>query len=149
MRVGASGSAVLGTIHGDGGEAVRERVVTDLDVPPASFGATDLLVTLEPYRTAAGTARRVKAVEEVVHADDGLVFEPLFELADGDLVDTGRIARGNSHLLDELAGSGEAYGTLRERLDARAGWLANLSESGRTDPESVRAAHARRRDGCA
>jgi len=149
MRVGASGSAVLGTIHGDGGEAVRERVVTDLDVPPASFGATDLLVTLEPYRTAAGTARRVKAIEEVVHADDGLVFEPLFELADGDLVDTGRIARGNSHLLDELAGSGEAYGTLRERLDARAGWLANLSESGRTDPESVRAAHARRRDGCA
>ena len=37
--------AVLGTVHGDGAEAVRERVVADLGVAPSSFAATDLVVT--------------------------------------------------------------------------------------------------------
>ena len=59
MRVGANSEAVLGTIHGDGGPAVYERVVEDLGVAPSSFGVTDLVVTTE--RTADGT-RRVGAI---------------------------------------------------------------------------------------
>ncbi|AQL41985.1 type II secretion protein [Halorientalis sp. IM1011] len=144
MRVGASGSAVLGTIHGDGGAAVRERVVTDLGVPESSFGATDLLVTLEPYESPSGRARRVKRIEEVVTAD-AVGFEPLFELDDGDLTSTGRIERGNSRLLDGLARSGESYAAVRDRLHDRTDWLADLADGDRTDPEKVRRAHARRR----
>ncbi|WP_136715814.1 ATPase, T2SS/T4P/T4SS family [Halorientalis salina] len=146
MRVGASGSAVLGTIHGDGGADVRERVVSDLDVAPSSFGATDLLVTCEPYQSAEGRARRVKAIEEVTYGDEGVRFEPLFELDDGELVSTGRIARGNSRLVDGLARSGERYAAVRERLDDRASWLGDLATAGRTDPEAVCNAHARRRE---
>ncbi|WP_335999873.1 ATPase, T2SS/T4P/T4SS family [Halorientalis halophila] len=147
MRVGASGSAVLGTIHGDGGRAVRERVVTDLGVPESSFGATDLLVTLEPYESPAGRARRVKRIEEVVTREgDGVVFEPLFELADGELVPTGRIDRGNSRLLEGLARSTERYAAVRDRMDDRARWLSELADSGRTEPGTVCAAHARRRE---
>ncbi|RXK48481.1 ATPase, T2SS/T4P/T4SS family [Halorientalis pallida] len=146
MRVGASGSAVLGTIHGDGGEAVRERVVTDLGVPESSFGATDLLVTLEPYESPAGRARRVNRIEEVVTVD-GVGFESLFELRDGELTPTGRIERGNSRLVDALAGSTECYAAVRKHLQDRADWLADLADGGRIDAETVRRAHARRRAG--
>jgi type IV secretory pathway ATPase VirB11/archaellum biosynthesis ATPase len=146
MRVGASGSAVLGTIHGDGGAAVRERVVADLGVPESSFGATDLLVTCEPYETPDGRARRVKAIEEVVVTDDGVAFEPLFELSDGDLVATGRIERGNSRLVDALARSNERYSELRAALSERTEWLADLAAGNRTEPDTLCAAHARRRD---
>ena len=144
MRVGASGSAVLGTIHGDGGAAVRERVVTDLGVPESAFGATDLLVTLEPYESPTGRSRRVKRIEEIVSAD-GVGFEPLFELTDGELTSTCRIERGNSRLVDGLARSRERYAAVRERLGDRADWLADLADDTRTDPETVRRAHARRR----
>ncbi|SDF16626.1 ATPase, T2SS/T4P/T4SS family [Halorientalis regularis] len=144
MRVGASGSAVLGTIHGDGGAAVRERVVTDLGVPESSFGATDLLVTLEPYESPTGRARRVKRIEEVVTAD-GVGFETLFELDSGELSSTGRIERGNSRLIDGLVRSTESYAAVRNGLDERTDWLADLADGGRTDPETIRQAHARRR----
>ena len=146
MRVGASGSAVLGTIHGDGGAAVRERVVADLGVPESSFGATDLLVTCEPYETAGGRARRVRAIEEVVTTEDGVVFEPLYTLKNGNLVATGRIDRGNSRVVESLTRAEERYADLLATLDDRAEWLAELATAGRTDAESHRLAHARRRD---
>ncbi|WP_299266357.1 ATPase, T2SS/T4P/T4SS family [Halorientalis sp.] len=144
MRVGASGSTVLGTIHGDGGDAVRERVVTDLGVPESSFGATDLLVTLGSYDSPTGRARRVTRVEEVLTGDD-VGFEPLFELETGALVRTGRIERGSSRLVDELTRSGESYAAVRDRLHDRAEWLADLADGGQTSPETVCRAHARRR----
>jgi flagellar protein FlaI len=146
MRVGASGSAVLGTIHGDGGDAVRERVVADLGVPESSFGATDLLVTCEPYRTAEGRARRVRRIGEVVTNETGVVFEPLYELVDGTLESTGRIERGNSRLVSSLSRSAESYATMRARLEDRRDWLADLATSERTDPQAVCRAHAQRRD---
>ncbi|MFB6142078.1 MAG: ATPase, T2SS/T4P/T4SS family [Halorientalis sp.] len=146
MRVGASGSAVLGTIHGDGGAAVRERVVADLGVSPSAFGATDLLVTCEPYETPGGRSRRVAAVEEVRDGVDGPTFASLFELADGSLTPTGTVARGNSRLVDALTRSGEDYGEFLDRLEARTDWLATLAASDRTDPAAVVAAHADRRE---
>jgi type IV secretory pathway ATPase VirB11/archaellum biosynthesis ATPase len=145
MRVGASGSAVLGTIHGDGGAAVRERVVADLGVPESSFGATDLLVTCEPYETADGRARRVKAIEEVVVTADGVVFEPLYALEGDDLVSTDRLERGNSRLLTSLTDATETYADLRAELTERSEWLADLSTADRTAADELCAAHARRR----
>ncbi|MFD1586945.1 ATPase, T2SS/T4P/T4SS family [Halorientalis brevis] len=147
MRVGASGSAVLGTIHGDGGQDVRERVVSDLDVPASSFAATDLLVTCEPYPSPEGRARRVKAIEEVTFGAGEIRFHSLFELDDGELVPTGRIARGNSRLVERFAHSGEQYAAVREHLDERASWLSTLATADRTEPEAVCTAHARRREG--
>jgi len=91
MRVGANGSAVLGTIHGDGGERVRERVVSDLGVPESSFATTDLVVTLEPYDDGGDRRRRVASIEAVVDGDAGVRFAPLFALENGELRQTGRI----------------------------------------------------------
>ncbi|GAB3686215.1 hypothetical protein GCM10028857_17930 [Salinarchaeum chitinilyticum] len=161
MRVGASGETVLGTIHGDGGEDVRERVVGDIGVPESSFGATDFVVTCEQYRTAEGErARRVAAIEEVIAGEDGVRFAPLFALeASGDgsggdenaaaaarLAPTGRIERGNSRLLQGLTRPGESYAALRDRIDDRGTFLGSLADRGTTAPDAVTTAYARRGD---
>lgn len=135
MRVGASGNAVLGTIHGDCGDAVYERVVTDLGVLPSSFATTQFVVTLESYETNGTHGKRVKCIEEVVadgsdgsaggsgagepDGSDSIRFEPLYELDDGELVPTGRVARGNSVLVSSLAESTETYADLRATLADR------------------------------
>ncbi len=119
MRVGANGSAVLGTIHGDGGESVRERVVSDLDVPASSFATTDLVVTLEPNEEDGDRGRRVASIEEVVDGTDGVRFAPLFDLADGRLEPTGRIDRGNSRVVPSLTDADESYAAFREALGTR------------------------------
>lgn len=132
MRVGASGSTVLGTIHGDGGEAVRERVVSDLDVPESSFAATDLVVTL-----TADESRHVASVEEVRSTDDGVRFEPLFERTGDGLVPTGTLDRGNSTVLTDLTRPGECYADLRTLLDERERRLTELATTGQTRPVDV------------
>ncbi len=140
MRVGAHGSAVLGTIHGDGGDAVCERVVSDLGVPESSFGATDLVVTL----SVEGDGRRVSRIEEVRTTGDGTRFEPLYELADGRLEGTGTVARGNSALVAALARSDESYADLLTTLDEREAHLRELASADRTRPADVAAAYERR-----
>ncbi|WP_128477981.1 ATPase, T2SS/T4P/T4SS family [Halorussus pelagicus] len=142
MRVGANGDAVLGTIHGDGGAGVRERVVSDLGVSASSFAATDLVVTLEAVSTPAGKRRRVKAVEELV---DGDRFESLYRVRDDELAPTGRIDRGNSALVAALADAGESYADVREALSERETLLADLARKNRTDPKAVVSAYADRR----
>lgn len=138
MRVGANSEAVLGTVHGDGGESVYERVVSDLGVPASSFGVTDLLVTLE--RAPGG--RRVRLVEEVVGGEQP-GFEPLFERTGEGLAPTGRVERGNSRLVSSVAVPGERYADVRERLRERERLLEALAGRGATAGE-LAAAHARR-----
>ncbi|MFB6140296.1 MAG: ATPase, T2SS/T4P/T4SS family [Halosimplex sp.] len=151
MRVGANDGAVLGTIHGDGGRAVRERVVADLGVPASSFAATDFLVTLEAAETPDGTRRRVRSIEEVGRTSDGestdsdaVGFATLYERAAEGLVSTDRIERGNSRLVASLARPDESYADLRARLTARADWLDDLAATGRTDPAAVERARTSR-----
>jgi type IV secretory pathway ATPase VirB11/archaellum biosynthesis ATPase len=143
MRVGASASAVLGTVHGDGACAVRDRVVDDLGVSRRAFGATDLVVTLALRETDEGRRREVAAVAEVGDAGDG--FESLFARDGETLAPTGPIARGNSRLLTVLAGPGESYADLRGALDDRETFLADLARTGQADPDAVVEAHAVRR----
>ena len=135
MRVGAAGSAVLGTIHGDGADAVFERVVTDLGVPASSFAATDLLVTL-----ADGERRRVDAIEEVRPTDDGVAFEPLFETDSEGTASTGVIERGNSHLVAGVAGPDESYADVLDELDRHEARIADLAATERTSAAAVEAA---------
>jgi len=170
MRVGASGETVLGTIHGDGGADVHERVVGDLGVPASSFAATDLVVTCEQYRTASGErGRRVAAIEEVVDGTgDDVRFESLYALdggsfagdaprgdgvpvredgrRDGGLAPTGRIDRGNSRLVQQLARPGESYAAVRELVADRGSYVRDLAARGTTAPDPVTTAYARRGD---
>jgi type IV secretory pathway ATPase VirB11/archaellum biosynthesis ATPase len=118
MRVGGGDSAVLGTIHGTGGESVRERLVSDLGVPESAFGATDLVVTLAPPTAAGG--RGVAAVEEVVARGDGVGFQALFERDGPTAKSTGVLARGTSHLVESLSHAGESYASVRETITERA-----------------------------
>lgn len=111
MRVGAASSAVLGTIHGEGAEGVRERVVSDLGVPESSFRTTDLIVTIVPD----GSDRRVASIEEIT--DEGP--HSLFALDASGVEPTGRIARGNSEFLASIARPDESYSDVRDLVDER------------------------------
>lgn len=143
MRVGASGATVLGTIHGDGGADVKQRVTADLSVPESSFASTDLLVTVETYQTATGDrARRVKRIEEVIGGEE-VRFEPLFALEDGALRPTGRIDRGNSRLIETMTTTGESYAAVRSSVAERGTLLQTLADRGETTPGPVTTAYAR------
>lgn len=146
MRVGANANAVLGTIHGDGAEDVFERVVSDLNVKPSSFGATDLIVTCQAYRTLEGRKRRVSRVEEVMSNGEEIWFEPLYEIDEDKAQPTGRIARGESRLVDRMTGPGEEYATVRQEIKERADLMKNLAEDGRTSPKEVAAAYVKYKD---
>jgi len=133
MRVGGGDSAVLGTIHGTGGESVRERLVSDLGVPESAFAATDLVVTLDPPTAEGG--RGIAAVEEVHERQDGVGFEPLFVRDGPTATGTGRIDRGASHLVESLSHAGESYASVRERISDRTAELKQPSPvAGTADP---------------
>jgi type IV secretory pathway ATPase VirB11/archaellum biosynthesis ATPase len=138
MRVGDGDEAVLGTIHGSGGAAVKERVVTDLGVPESSFAATDLLVTL------ASDPHRVARIEEVRSTEAGVAFRDLYATVDGTLRPTGAVDRGNSELLAALSTSDEQYAGALDAVSARGRRLASLATSDRTSPGAVTAARRER-----
>ncbi|MDJ1431441.1 type II/IV secretion system ATPase subunit [Halostagnicola sp. A-GB9-2] len=144
MRVGANANAVLGTIHGDGAADVYERVVSDLKVEPSSFGATDLVVTVQSYRTGEGKKRRLARIEEVIGSGDDIRFEPLYALEGEQATSTGRIGRGESRLVDRLAGPTAAYADVRAAIESRTNLISSLAKDGRTDPQEVAAAYASR-----
>lgn len=144
MRVGAADGAVLGTIHGDGAPTVRERVVTDLGVPETAFAETDLVVTLATREAGEERVHRVGTVEEVLPVEDGVAFATLYEPDTAELSATGRIDRGNSRHVTELARPNETYADVEEVLTRRANHLSELA-TGRTAPGTVVAAHDRRR----
>ncbi|MFB6133038.1 MAG: ATPase, T2SS/T4P/T4SS family [Halanaeroarchaeum sp.] len=126
MRVGAASSAVLGTIHGEGAEGVRERVVSDLGVPPSSFQSTDLVVTIVP--TPAG--RRVAAIEEITA--DGP--RSLFALEGESVEPTGRIARGNSQFVASVARPAESYADVRAAIAETTDRFADGSRASERTP---------------
>jgi type IV secretory pathway ATPase VirB11/archaellum biosynthesis ATPase len=132
MRVGASGSTVLGTVHGDGPEAVRERVVTDLGVPASSFATTDLVVSLAPPPD-----RGLCGLHEVRATADGPAFETLYDREGG----TGVVRRGNSRLVAGLARPDEDYADVRAALSRRADLLRRLADTGQTGPTEVTTAY--------
>ncbi|WP_235271438.1 hypothetical protein [Halorubrum saccharovorum] len=127
MRVGAAGEAVLGTIHGEDPDAVRERVVSDLGVSPSSFAATDLIVVLDDHR--------VETIAEVVSHDGRSSFESLFERTERGVDPTGRIDRGESRIVESLAEAGESYAAVRDAIDRRGERIGEAARVGRIAPE--------------
>ena len=144
MRVGANANAVLGTIHGDGAEEVYERVVHDLNVPPTSFGATDLVVTVQAYRTPEGRKRRLSRIEGVIATDGEIRFEPLYVIDEDTAVSTGRIDRGESRFVDALTGPAETYADIRSLIEERKTEISTLATDGRATPHEVAEAYAGR-----
>ncbi|MBZ6493605.1 type II/IV secretion system ATPase subunit [Natrinema longum] len=144
MRVGANANAVLGTIHGDGADDVYERVVSDLDVEPSSFGATDLVVTVQAYRTPEGRSRRIARIEEVLGTGDDIRFESLYELDGTETASTGRIDRGKSRYVQAMSGPTEEYADVRRAIVEREELMRELAEDGRVSPSEVAAAYATR-----
>ena len=133
MRVGGGDGAVLGTIHGTGGESVRERLVSDLDVPESAFAATDLVVTLDPPTAEGG--RGIAAVEEVREREGGVDFEALFVRDGPTATATGRIDRGASRLVEALSHAGESYASVRETIRDRTETLSTTTQvAGNADP---------------
>jgi flagellar protein FlaI len=67
MRVGALANVVAGTIHGASPYGVYDRVVNDLEVPPTSFKATDIIAVANPIKSADGlhSWRRLLQIAEV------------------------------------------------------------------------------------
>jgi len=67
MRIGALSNVVAGTIHGDSPYGVFDRVVNDLQVPPTSFKATDIIAITNRLKSADGlhTFRRMMEITEV------------------------------------------------------------------------------------
>lgn len=124
MRVGAASDTVIGTIHGEGYEGVKERVVSDLGVPESSFAATDLLVTLAPV----ADGKQVTTIEEVTETGGAT----LFEYRDGSLDIRPRVERGNSQLVATLTHPDETYAdtlaTIEERADRFRGWRGSESD---------------------
>jgi type IV secretory pathway ATPase VirB11/archaellum biosynthesis ATPase len=117
MRVGSGDRAVLGTIHGNGPKAIRERLVSDLGVPVRAFAATDLVVTLAPPASEHG--RGIASVAEVVSHSDVVSFELLHERDGPAATATGRLKRGNSRLVESLAAPGESYAEVLDTIEAR------------------------------
>jgi type IV secretory pathway ATPase VirB11/archaellum biosynthesis ATPase len=116
MRVGAHSEAVLGTIHGESARGVFERVVSDLGVPASSFGATDLVVTLEH---APEGRRRVVSVDEVLSGEPP-EFGRLYDYEGVGLVESDRVDRGNSQLLADLTDPAESYSDVLSLVGERA-----------------------------
>ena len=134
MRVGAHSHAVLGTIHGDSGVAVRERVVSDLGVPASAFSATDLIVTC----TRRGDDRFVSHVEEVRTGEttDDIQFVSLFTRIDGKLTSTGVIERGDSRIIERLCrGTTDSYADFRTTLADRHETLERRAEIELVNPK--------------
>ncbi|WP_299233697.1 ATPase, T2SS/T4P/T4SS family [Natronomonas sp.] len=114
MRVGAADGSVLGTIHGGGGESVRERVVTDLGVPESAFADTDLVVTVEAYDGSEGRQRRLATIEAVRRGEDGVDFEALYD------ADDGTDALTDDDALDSFRGPTEPVSDVRDAIERRA-----------------------------
>ena len=114
MRVGALANVVAGTIHGDSPYGVFDRVVNDLNVPPTSFKATDLIIITSPIKTPDGL-HSVKRVSQITEVRKHWSQDPLVEKGFVDLVrynvekdelePTPELINGDSEIIKSIAGS--------------------------------------------
>jgi len=114
MRVGALANVVAGTIHGDSPYGVFDRVVNDLNVPPTSFKATDLIILTTPIKTPDGlhSIKRVASVTEVRKhwtsdplAEKGFVDLVRYNVEKDELEPTPELINGDSEIIKSIAGN--------------------------------------------
>lgn len=112
MRIGALSNVVAGTIHGESAYGVFDRVVNDLQVPPTSFKATDIIPVCKMLRSADGLHRfrRMTEITEVRKewGDDPMKeagFVNLMEYSgkEDQLKPTDTLLNGESEILNRIA----------------------------------------------
>ncbi len=112
MRIGALSNIVAGTIHGESAYGVYDRVVNDLDVPPTSFKATDIIPICKSLRSPDGLHRfrRITEITEVrKHWEENPVkeggFVNLMEYSgkEDTLKPTDTLVNGESEILNRIA----------------------------------------------
>ena len=114
MRIGALANVVAGTIHGDSPYGVFDRVVNDLQVPRTSFKATDVVVVVNPIRSADGLHRwrRVTQITEVRKhweqdplVEKGFVDLMKYDSRKDELEPSEELINGDSEILKAVAGN--------------------------------------------
>jgi archaeal flagellar protein FlaI len=148
MQVGTAGNSVIGTIHGASTNAVYERVVHTLGVPPASFRATDAVVVCSNTRIAGSmaTKRKVIQISEVNEVWDPentySVFSDIltFDASVNSLVPTDLLDRGQSGLIRKIARKwGISVDEASKNIRIRAKMKLKMAEYGKTYPAFLEA----------
>jgi len=133
MRAGTAGSAVLGTIHGNSSKSVYERIVHDLQIPPTSFAATDVVVIAGLARPGGSQRfdRRVTEVTEVAKSRGPGEFEPLLAYrVDTDSLEATEAFRHSSERVRAIANSwGLSYAAALENIETRAAMRTALVDA--------------------
>lgn len=116
MRAGTSGSAVMGTIHGNDSQGIYERVVHDIGISEESFSATDIVVIAGIIRPG-GAQKQERRVTEISEYSDG-IFSELMSF-EGELEATDYLKR-DSKKIGEIARSwGLSYSDAVENIKIR------------------------------
>jgi type IV secretory pathway ATPase VirB11/archaellum biosynthesis ATPase len=112
MRVGAAANVVAGTIHADSPFGLFDRVVNDIGIPKTSFKATDIIIVVNPIKSADGLHRfrRVTEITEIrkMWQDDPMLEHGFVDLMKYDpktdaLVPTDELLDGDSEILKAIA----------------------------------------------
>lgn len=139
MRIGALSNIVAGTIHGESAYGVFDRVVNDLQVPPTSFKATDIISICKMLRSADGLHRfrRMTEITEVRKQwredpakEEGFVNLMEYSGKEDTLKPTDTLINGESEILNRIASyvkewSGN-WGTVWENINLRANIKAEM-----------------------
>ncbi|MEK6812900.1 MAG: ATPase, T2SS/T4P/T4SS family, partial [Nanoarchaeota archaeon] len=112
MRIGALANVVMGTIHGADPYSVFDRVVNDLGVPRTSFKATDVIVVVNPIKSADGL-KKMKRLVQISEVRKTWEKDPLREAGFLDLMKynatydelqaTNDLLNGDSEILKSIA----------------------------------------------
>ncbi|MDD3174856.1 MAG: ATPase, T2SS/T4P/T4SS family [Candidatus Nanoarchaeia archaeon] len=112
MRVGAAANVVAGTIHGDSPFGIFDRLVNDIGIPKTSFKATDIIVIVNPIKSADGLhkIRRVLQITEVrkdwkddPNLEGGFVDLMKYNTKTDSLEPTAELLNGESEILKDIA----------------------------------------------
>ncbi|MDG6228735.1 MAG: type II/IV secretion system ATPase subunit [Candidatus Thermoplasmatota archaeon] len=145
MRIGAAGNLIMGTIHGSTTQAVFERIVHDIGVPPTSFKAVDAVVVAAPIRSE-GTIerkRRVIQISEVLSsgwttADNvNHIFQDLmsYDVQHDEMKISDILSMGQSELLQKIAGKwGISVEKILENIMLRAYMKQRIVTESDNDP---------------
>ena len=147
MQVGAAGNSVIGTIHGSSTNAVYERIVNTLEVPAASFKATDAVIVCANTRLSGSMTmkRRVMQVAEVNEKWDetaGKVFSDIlsYNAASDKLLPSDLMDRGQSVLIGKIADKwGISMDEAALNIRMRANIKGKIAEFGLEQPHLLEA----------
>lgn len=148
MQVGTAGNSVIGTIHGASTNAVYERIVHTLGVPPASFRATDAVIVCSNTRIAGSMATKRKVIQiaevnEVWDPDNTYsVFSDIltFDASVNSLVPTDLLDRGQSGLIRKIARKwGISVDEASKNIRIRASMKLKMAEHGKANPAFLEA----------